>query len=175
MAPGEFRGGNPAESDARESGAADHCDPRLWGPRLQRILDRQHDLFGRLNELSLAQRLLIEQEDTDGLLDLLARRQSIIEQIDRTNEEVAPFSDAWERLSAQLPEATRLSLRERFEAVAALVSAIATRDEHDRALLSRRRDSIGDDLQNMGRSRGAMAAYARTADPVDPVFKDERG
>ncbi len=180
MVAGEGFGGNPGNEKHRAAAAPGdaggvHSDPGVWGPRLERILDRQRDLFMRLDELSRSQRALIDDEQTDRLLELLARRQSLIDDIERTNEELSPFAGSWDRLATLLPEPRRRTLRDRFEEVSRLVETIAARDESDRALLAQRKQMVGEELRTMSRSRGAIAAYTRSGGPVDPVFKDEQG
>jgi hypothetical protein len=149
-------------------------DPDIWAPRLGRLLDRQRDLYEHLAGLAEEQSACIESDRTDGLLDVLARRQVVIEEISRINEDVAPFVRTWATLVVSLPERHRSALRTRFDAVARLVDRIAARDEADRAALERRRESVGLDIQSISRSRGAVTAYSRLPQS-DPVFQDRHG
>lgn len=165
--------GTPRDQAAARDPGCD-ADPEVWAPRLGRILDRQRELYEHLAELADVQSRCIESDQTDGLLDVLGRRQVVIEEIARTNEEISPFVLAWDRLVAALPDKHRAALHARFEAVARLVDEIAARDEADRVTLESRRANIGQEIQSLSRSRGAVSAYSR-GPQSGPMFQDSRG
>lgn len=153
-------------------------DPEVWAPRLARILDRQHALYEQLAALAADQSRCIDSEETDGLLEILGRRERLIEEIAATNQEVSPFTLAWDRLAPTLPERHRAALRQRFDSVAKLVDQIAERDDADRKRLETRRTQIGQEIEgltNANRARGAVNAYTRPASPSGPIFQDSRG
>lgn len=149
-------------------------NPDVWVPRLARILDEQRELYSALAALAADQTRLIETDDTDSLLELLGRRQTLIEHIARTNQEMAPFTQGWDRLAPTLPEKHRSSLRARFDEVARLVERISEQDDADRRRLEVRRARIGQEIEGVSRGRGALAAYTRPAEP-GPAFQDSRG
>lgn len=153
-----------------------HADPDVWAPRLARLLERQRALYEDLDALSRTQGPLIASEQTDALLEVLARRQGLVDQLTLVNQDIAPFSSDWARLSASLSDHHRATIRERFEAVAALASAITARDEEHRRALEARRADIGAELAGLSRARGAVAAYGsgRSAGAA-PRFQDREG
>lgn len=160
------------------AGGGDHAllaaDPNLWAPRLARILDRQRDLYVELEGLSRTQGEFIETDDSDGLMDVLARRQAIVDQVVALNDELAPFARRWEELAPRLPAAHREALRTRFDDVARLVESIQQRDDADRRALESRRASVGSELEGLARARGAAAAYAKR-NPGGPMYQDRTG
>lgn len=154
--------------------AAPHPNPEIWVPRLARILDRQLSLYGQLAALAAEQSRFIDAEETDGLLEILGRRERLIEQIALTNTEVAPFTQSWDRLAPTLPSRHRIELRQRFDSVAKLVDQIAERDDADRKRLEVRRAQIGQEIEGLSNVRGAINAYTRPS-TSGPIFQDSRG
>ncbi|MBL8746767.1 MAG: flagellar export chaperone FlgN [Phycisphaerae bacterium] len=164
------------ESSRTPTADQPHPDPEVWAPRLARILDLQITLYEQLAALAAEQSQFIDAEETDGLLDILGRREQLIEQIALTNQEVAPFVQSWERLAPTLPSRHRIVLRQRFDSVAAIVDQIAQRDEADRKRLEARRTRIGQEIEGLSNVRGAINAYTRPAVPGGgPIFQDSRG
>lgn len=159
-------GGSPASDPALLAG-----DPNLWAPRLGRILDRQRDLYASLEGLARTQSERIEADDSDGLLDVLSRRQAVVDQVVLLNDELTPFAKRWEELAPRLPAAHRDSLRRKFDEVSRLVQSIQHRDEADRRALEARRDAVGSELEGLARVRGAAAAYGKP--PANgPLYQD---
>ncbi len=149
-------------------------DPEVWAPRLARILDRQLGLYEQLAALATEQSRFIDAEETDGLLEILGRRERLIEQIALTNQEVAPFTQSWDRLAPTLASRHRIELRQRFDTVAKLVERIAERDDADRKRLEARRTQIGQEIESLSQVRGAINAYTRPP-ATGPIFQDSRG
>ncbi len=172
---------SPGSSSVTPLGSGDvHDNPDIWAPRLARILDRQREVYERLELLSLSQAQLIHEDQTDDLLTVLGQRQSLIEQLTALNDELTPFTERWSELSVRLSERHRDDLRRRFDDVGRLVDSITRRDEADRRALEARRSSVGSELQSLTRTKGAVAAYARAQSPgvresPDPRFQDRRG
>lgn len=146
----------------------------VWAPRLARLLDHQRGLYEELAALAREQSRCIDADETDGLLEVLGKRQRVIEEISRTNQEVSPFTQAWDRLAPSLSESDRRELRARFDAVGALVEKIAAGDEADRKRLEARRVKVGQEIEGLSAARGALKAYARPA-ATSPMFQDSRG
>jgi hypothetical protein len=153
------------ENGSNENGAAH------WAPRLARVLDRLHEQFAALDALSAHQGPLVESDDPEPLLALLAERRSIIDQIERTNRDLEPLRPEWERGAGSLAAFLRDQIRVRIDRIGDLADAIARRDEADQARLACRRDATADRLIEIGRARGAVAAYG-TARAGGAAFQD---
>lgn len=165
------RGSYKFADAAGRSSPGPHDDPSVWAPRLARILDTQLELYTRLDALGPEQRRCIDEQAPERLLDVLARRQSIIEEIQAANELIEPFSRDWSRLAPALSESQRAALRERFDRVAALVEAICRRDDDDRRALELERARVGSELGTVARARGAVNAYGKPGES-GPRFQD---
>ncbi|RMH25817.1 MAG: hypothetical protein D6693_08290 [Planctomycetota bacterium] len=133
--------------------------PSVWAPRLRRILDAQAALYETLDRLSASQRALIDSEDTEGLLRLLADRQETLARLERSNEHLAPFRERWADLMGRLDEADRRGFEARIDGLAERIAGIARRDEQDQEALSQRRGAATAQIAQIARTRGALSAY----------------
>src|SRR5712671_6008849 len=142
-------------------GPAPHDDTDA--PLVQRIgalVDRQHELLLRLDEMSRRQMGLIDEDRDDRLLELIGERQHVIDKLQKTAALLEPLRPAWSETMATLPAGVKDSVRRGLDAVSMLIDQINNRDEEARRRLAKRRDEIAIELLNIGRGRGAVAAYA---------------
>jgi hypothetical protein len=149
-------------------------DPALWGPRLRRLIGEQCDLCRRVEALGERQARCVLEDDTDGLLRLLAERQSLLDRLGVLSEQTAPYRSGWESWAPRLPAAEREAMRRLIAEMAATVERIAARDDADRGLLERRRARLAEGLSSLQRGRGALAAYAGDAQH-GPTYQDQEG
>lgn len=140
---------------------------------LELLLEQQQGLFTRLDDLSRRQAGLIESDQTDRLLELLAERQVLVDQIATVNASLEPWRARWSTFINELDAGIRERVRLRVEAVSALAQCVAERDEHDRRLLEGRKEAVSVELGHVSRGRGAIAAYG-TGSPREamPRFQD---
>jgi hypothetical protein len=140
---------------------------------IDRLLERQHELFARLDGLSQRQSLLIAQGQTEALLEVLGERQRVIDGIAETNAFLEPYRCRWDHVMSGLAEAVRGRLRSRLDAMALLADGIAKRDESDRLELERRRNAVAGELAQINRGRGAVSAYGAGPGTPPPTFSDQ--
>jgi hypothetical protein len=163
-------------SNGQTRTAAAGGDPRAAHVApVEALLRRQQDLFTKLDVLSAQQAALIQQEQTDQLLDVLARRQIIVDEIGRLSAEIEPWRARWTQFIAALPDADRQRVREQVDAIAILAQRIAARDESDRKLMEQRKGALAVELGHVSRGRGAVAAYGSSGQgngSAAPRFQD---
>lgn len=148
-------------------------DARAWAESLERRIGELGDLLARLGALGDAQRELIADERTDELLDLLAERERLVEQVVAASERVDALRRRWDEMRGGLADARLTSLREGLDALTDLAGRIAARDERDRTLLEVKRDDMARRLAGVGVGRRAMDAYAPGAG-ASPRFQDRK-
>lgn len=157
--------------DARPNPTTDAGARRLAG-----IIDEEHALCLELDGLSVAQSAMVEGGDTDGVLEVLGRRQRIIDRIVVLNAELAPLRERRDELMAALPAAERQRVRDRVDEIAQTVERVRARDEQDREAMERRRTGIAAELSGLARARGAVAAYGTPrAGGGGAQFQDRQG
>jgi hypothetical protein len=145
--------------------------------RLAGIIDEEHALCLELDGLSVAQSAMVEGGDTEGVLEVLGRRQRIIDRIVTLNAELAPLRERRDELMAALPAQERERVRSKVGEIAQTVERVRARDEQDRLAMERRRAGIAGELSGLARARGAVAAYAapRGHDGGGARFQDREG
>lgn len=140
------------------------------GETLVRLLDEQIDLYGTLDELSKKQHSVVETDDTDALLRILAERQDVITRITELAKALDPFRADWDANVNSLPDAERTRIRGRLDELAVVMEQIARRDEHDRDIIEQRRTAIGAEIGGTKRSGVALSAYGGQS--RGPRFQD---
>ena len=140
---------------------------------IDRLLERQHDLFRQLDGLSQRQSVLVTEGQTEALLEVLGDRQRLIDGIAETNAFLEPYRCRWDGVMSGLAEGTRSRMRMRLDAMALLADGIARRDEQDRLELERRRNAVAGELAQINRGRGAVSAYGAQPGAPVPTFRDQ--
>lgn len=136
-------------------------------------LDEQRSLYVQLDELSRTQRDLIDRADSDGLLEVLRRRQELIVQIERIGRELGPIKRRWDQFMRSLDAESKALIERRLDALTELARGVAERDEQDRAVLADRRDRVASELGGLTRGRSASSAYRGTGTD-GPRYQDRR-
>jgi hypothetical protein len=136
-------------------------------------LERQQALAEELWELAQRQGALVEAGDSEGLLSLLARRQSVTDRFLAAQEGLSGLCEAC-RAAGDAPAPSRERIATLMGGVTRRLEEILARDEHDRALLETCRTRNAQELAGLGAAREAQRAYvgART---VTNRFADRKG
>jgi len=137
------------------------------------LLEQQRDLYARLSELSDQQSELISSGQTDELLNVLSKRQQLVEQLTQINSRLSPYRDHWSEVAERLPAGDRDRLRRLLDEVQQLLQRILDRDEQDRVELQSARERVGQQLQKTSRAGTARKAYGHAS--ATPRFTDSQG
>ncbi|MGP1310931.1 MAG: flagellar export chaperone FlgN [Phycisphaerales bacterium] len=151
-----------------------HADPARLAARLESILTEHETLYGRLDELSAQQSTLIDEENTDRLLGVLAERQRVVDRLLVVGEELKPFQARWDDLLDQVDGERRETLRSKVASIQDAAKRVNDRDERDRARLAAQRKSLADEIAGVSRSRGALNAYGGKG-ASGPRYQDRQG
>ncbi|MFG0313609.1 MAG: flagellar protein FliT [Phycisphaerales bacterium] len=116
-------------------------------------LTTQRDLLARLEGLGERQSMLVEQEQTDTLLALIAERQHIVDEIVELGR---GLDDELADIDVH-PDPAVQAVREQVEAAA---RRIAARDNAHRGVLEARRRELTQEMAGVEKGRSAMAAYS---------------
>jgi hypothetical protein len=146
------------------------ADAHTEAREVEILLQRQQELFSQLDAMSQRQSALIEAQDTDQLLSVLAERQAVIERIAETSARLEPYRASWDAVMRGLDEPGRARVRRRIDVLSDLAERVAKRDEADRAMLEERRDAVAGEITQINRGRGAVAAYG--GKPQGPRMQD---
>lgn len=150
-------------------------EPSRNTDEMMRLLTEQRDLYRRLRELSAQQRTLITGDRPDTLLNLLRERQTLVAALAQLNQRLAPYRRNWETLHRALPDEQRTQATALLGEINTLLQCILQTDQEDSALLSVRKQSVGQQLGTLADGRAAHAAYGRQTAPQTPTAADAQG
>jgi hypothetical protein len=147
-----------------------------WDEAFNASLDRMTAIYGQLDALSSQQDALIDLEDADRLLAVLAERQNLIVEL----ESVIPSFDRdrrlWDERASTLSEVKRTGFARRLSTLEKLAQTIADRDARTAALLAARKDAIASEISGVGRGSAAVNAYRVSGQSQrGPTFQDRKG
>jgi hypothetical protein len=123
------------------------------------LLDRQRQLYRNLQVLVERQAELVSAGNPDGLLQLLAQRQTILEDIKKTNDALLPFRQRWDAICQMLDAPQRAEATAAINEINERLQTIMQRDQKDSEMLQLRCRKIGTELQAARVGRSAIRAY----------------
>lgn len=163
--------GHPNDADPIDP----HAHPSVWRPRLERMIDRQIELYEQLLDLTSEQDGLIAKDDGgEALIELLRERQGFVDEVASLNEEIEPFVERWDLLSAALESDARAWLTGKLDTLMTLIDRMVSRDEEGKKAIASKRDALAEQLGDVSRNKAAVGAYARTGATNPPRYQDRR-
>jgi chaperonin cofactor prefoldin len=139
-------------------------------------LNEQRGLYQQLKALSDQQAGCIQDGSADQLLAVLSQRQSVIEALSRSNEQVAPYRQRWAVLADTAEPAQRQQVRDVLNHIEGLLNEIVEQDERDRVQLKGMRQQIAAQLDQVGKAGRAIKAYGPPkSGPSPATFTDRQG
>lgn len=124
------------------------------------LLAEQCALCRELTGLKDRQRALIAADQAEELLEVLGRRQGIIDRLGALGRRMRPYQQRWSEVRSVLgPEVSR-QVDEMLLEVHGHLAGILEGDKADAELLASRRQATGRDMSRLKRTRLAGAAYA---------------
>ena len=145
---------------------------------LIRSLQQQVALYERLEGLATHQQRFIQAGEGESLLDLLAHRQRLIEEIQDVQQVLDAGTAQWPRLSKTLSDEQRKTIIATAERIAELNAQIIAQDEIDRAALSDVRARFGDEPKRLKQGGAAPKAYgtaSKTTKAQSPLTSAKQG
>jgi hypothetical protein len=150
-------------------------DPTSTADRLIGLLEHQQELVEQLDGLAERQRALIETDEPDALLELLGRRQKIVDQLVAGQDTLTRLAEALQAgAGGDVGPGLRRRIGSLIDDIAARLSGITQRDDQDRASLQQGRDRAAEALSEFRTARQAHQAYVK-ARAISNRFADRRG
>ncbi len=135
-------------------------DGSSWPQSLIDVLDRQHALVASLASLSEEQASLIADGRSDRLLELLARRQSIIDEFTVCQTQMTVLSHELDRRMHEVSPSHRSRIGELVGSIGERLRSVMDRDQKDQASLQRGRSSVMAEISGLDAGRQARNAYS---------------
>jgi hypothetical protein len=123
------------------------------------LLDRQRQLYRNLQALVEKQADLVTAGNPDGLLQILAQRQTLLEDVKKTNDALLPFRQRWDAICQMLDEPQRTQATGAINEINERLQTIMQRDQKDSEMLQLRCRKTGQELQTSRVGRSAIRAY----------------
>jgi hypothetical protein len=126
-------------------------------------LERQLECYRRLAKLSAAQRELVQQSRTEELLELLTRRQQVLDEIAAHEEIVGLAKREWSAFIGGLEPATRGRAEAMLVETRQLLEEITSADRDDALILQQRKLNLGRQMNAAASARQVNRTYAAAA------------
>lgn len=127
--------------------------------QLAQAIARKAQLLELLCRLGGAQLSLVGDGDMSRLMQVLASKESLLQQLQLVERELDPFRDEDpEKRRWESPE-LRQACRQDADRCAALLAEIVSLEKQSEAEMTRRRDATAAQLQSMYGSQEAQGAY----------------
>lgn len=137
-------------------------------------LDRQQSLADQLAGLAEQQHAMIEAERTDDLLDLLARRQQVVNEFLTAQDQFAELTADLDQRIESLGGEQRQSVRQRIDQIGRQLASVLQSDEHDQQRLETARGQVVRAVEKIGATRQVNNAY-RVPTGSATRFTDHKG
>jgi hypothetical protein len=138
---------------------------------LNNALSLQAELYERLLKLAQQQHECVQQERTDELLEVLNRRQGVVEQITKLESVLRPVKQDWTNVSKQLDEVSLKLAQGALSKSRDLLQQITAADEDDALLLQQRKMAVGRQLNQARAGSGVNQKYAVSAYVAAPATR----
>ena len=126
-------------------------------------LRHEEEIYAGLRDLSRRQMDIIESDgDAEKLLDVLGRKQVLLNRVEDVEREIAPYKRDWSELRETLDPSTREEIEERVNAVQEVLAEVLRLEEESQTLLLSRQHEISQDIRRISRGRRAQRAYGGT-------------
>lgn len=144
-----------------------------WLPSVLGVLGKQEELIERLDQLAQSQTEVIAQGRTDRLMELLARRQTIIDEITANLSNLTELTNKVHRVLPEIAPLQRERIRSLIKRIGERLNQVMRRDEQDEAMLRSHRNQIKQEMTTLDTGRQARSAYQNA--PLTPCFADHSG
>lgn len=126
-------------------------------------LEDQVGCYRRLAKLAELQHMHVQQDQTEALLQVLHSRQSLLEQIMRLEQVVAPARKNWSQYLNHIGRQTRDRAESLLSEARRLLEQITAADHDDAMVLHQRKLNLGQQIRQTTAARQVNRSYAAAA------------
>ena len=135
-------------------------------------LREQVDCYRRLAKLADLQHVHVQQCQTEQLLEVLASRQELLEQLTLWERTIAPQRKRWADFLVELSGAARDSAETLLAETRRLLEDITTADRNDALVLQQQKLNLGRQINQASAARQVNKNYAASAYGARPARVD---
>jgi hypothetical protein len=126
-------------------------------------LAEQLDRYRKLCKLADAQRDHVQNGRTEMLLEILGRRQEMLEHISALEQTVGPAKRRWSEFLAELDEPSRGRAEAMVAEARSLLEVITSSDRNDTLVLQQRKLNVGRQIRQVATGRAVNRSYGAAA------------
>jgi hypothetical protein len=126
-------------------------------------LREQVECYRKLAKLAGAQHEYVQRGQTEQLLEVLGRRQAVLEQIARLEGQIGPAKRQWGMYVAGLDETSRGTAELLVKETRVLLEQITTADRNDALVLQQQKLNLGRQIKEASAARQVNQRYAAAA------------
>ena len=142
---------------------------------LTSLLASQKDAYVQLLSLSRGQEKVFTKGGARWLMRVIARKQAVIDQIDRVDRELLPYTSTWQDTIGALPEPARREIATIVTDMAAVVHDLMESERAIEELVSGQRDRKVAEIRAVSGGRTAVAAYSQGGSSSSGRYLDREG
>ena len=135
-------------------------------------LEEQVSCYRRLAKLAETQHQYVQQSQTERLLEVLQRRQEVLDQIAALEVSLAPAKGRWAIYLDGLPAGGRPAVGALLAEKRRLLEEITAADKDDALVLQQRKISLGRQIGQAGAAKAVNRTYAAAAYGARPPRMD---
>ena len=126
-------------------------------------LREQVDCYRRLAKLADLQHVHVQQSQTEQLLEVLAGRQEVLDQLTLFEQSVAPQRRRWAEFLGELTPDARGMAEALLAETRGLLEQITTADRNDALVLQQQKLNLGRQINQAASARQVNRSYAASA------------
>jgi hypothetical protein len=144
-------------------------------------LEQERRIYAKLHELSTHQMEIILNDDEDGgverLMDVLARKQGLINELESLEADLAGFRRDWDELRETLSPTVREAVEQRIRDITRLLTSVLRLEERGRERFQECTEGVREEILKVGHTQKAHQVYAGVAKPSvrRPNLVDDKG
>ena len=144
------------------------------GSKLIHLLTQQQFLYRQLQELAQKQSDLVDGNNPELLLRVLAGRQRLIDRLAGVNRELEPIRGNWQEIAQTLPEEQRDQAQTLVADVQRILGEILARDERDTKTLSQHHQQVAAEIRTTTSGKRMHQAYGQAQRVEQSQYFDTR-
>lgn len=147
-------------------------DPMTTEHPVISALREQVDCYRRLVKLADLQHVHVQQSQTEQLLEVLASRQAVLDQLTMFEQTIAPQRKRWAEFLCELTGSARDAAEGLLAETRRLLEAITTADRNDALVLQQQKLNLGRQINAASAARQVNRNYAASAYGARPARLD---
>ena len=140
-----------------------HGDEHMTTDAIILALAEQVACYERLVKLAELQHQHVQQNQTESLLDVLARRQEVLDHVARLEQTLSPAKRQWGEYLGKLNTASREKAEALLAETRRLLEKITASDRNDALVLQQRKLNLGRQINQAAAAKQVNRTYAAAA------------